>query len=257
MSSIHTVTTRLGSLTCRIVDEANPARGPEQPKLACVLCHGYGAPGTDLVGIAGELFAAHPGLRGRVRFFFPEAPLALDFMPFGGRAWWHIDVDRFQRAAMTGDIEPLLRETPEGLPAARKALLAAIEEICRTTKLPPGQIVIGGFSQGAMVSTDVALRMEEAPAGLAVLSGTLLCRDDWERLAARRRGMPVLQSHGTQDPILPYAAALELRGTLERAGLDVEFVSFRGGHGIDGDVLDRLAALLASRLEMERSGQHA
>lgn len=239
------LTTKAGPLTCRIVD-VDVDRAPE---LLCVLCHGYGAPGTDLVGLAGEVFSLRPELQGRVRFAFPEAPLALDFVPFGGRAWWHIEIDRFQRAAMTGDFEPLLREVPEGMPAARKALLATVDELARAARLPLGRVVLGGFSQGAMVSTDVTLRLEEAPAALAILSGTLLCRDEWEKLAPRRRGLKVLQSHGAQDPILPYAAALELKRVLEGAGLEVDLVSFRGGHGIDGAVVERLADLLAGALE--------
>jgi phospholipase/carboxylesterase len=241
------VAARAGSLTCRIV-EAEDQAGAPPVELLCVLCHGYGAPGTDLVGLAGEVLASRPRLRGRVRFAFPEAPLALEFLPFGGRAWWHIEIDRFQRAAMTGDIEPLLREVPEGLPAARKALRGAVEELARAAGLPLTRVVLGGFSQGAMVATDVALRLEEAPAALAVMSGTLICRDEWERLVPQRRGLKVLQSHGTGDPILPYAAALELRGLFERAELQVDFISFRGGHGIDGEVIERLAALLEGAL---------
>lgn len=242
------VTTKAGSLTCRIVDvedreDREHRKAP--PEALCVLCHGYGAPGTDLVGLAGEVLSLRPELRGRVRFVFPEAPLALDFMPFGGRAWWEIDVGRFQRAALTGDFEPLLRETPEGLSAARKALLGALDELFRASQVPMSRVVLGGFSQGAMVATDVTLRLDEAPAALALLSGTLLCRDEWTRLAARRRGLKVLQSHGTQDPILPYAAALELKKVLVEAGLSLDFVSFHGGHGIDGEVVEKLADLVA------------
>jgi phospholipase/carboxylesterase len=243
------ITARLGPLTCRIIDVDRTA----PPDLVCVLCHGYGAPGTDLVGVAGELLSLAPALSGRVRFVFPEAPISLDFMPFEGRAWWHIDVGRFQRALEGGELEALLHEVPDGLPQARKALLAALDELCRQSRVPMGKVVLGGFSQGAMLTTDVALRLEEAPAGLAILSGTLLCKDEWERLLPKRRGLPVLQSHGTADPILPYAAAEELRALLTAAGLDVTFVRFMGGHGIDLEVLEKLAALLASRLDGARA----
>ena len=47
---------------------------------AVLLCHGFGAPGDDLAALA-RVVDAGPG----VRWFFPEAPLALDW---GGRAWW-------------------------------------------------------------------------------------------------------------------------------------------------------------------------
>jgi phospholipase/carboxylesterase len=235
------ITAKAGPLTVRVVDVEEGAK----PKGLVVLCHGYGAPGTDLVGIAGELLAMQPHLSREVRFAFPEAPLALDDVPFGGRAWWHIDIGRFQRAAMTGSYADLLEETPDGMPAARRALHATVDELVRQSGVPMSRVLLGGFSQGAMVATDLTLRLEEAPGALAVLSGTLLSRNEWAKLAEKRRGLHVLQSHGTQDPILPYPAALELKGVLEAAGMSVDFTSFRGGHGIDGDVIDKLADLVA------------
>lgn len=238
-------TTRLGPLVARVVaaDDATP------DALTVWLCHGYGAPGNDLCGLAGEVVARQPALASRVRFVFPEAPLALDFMPFSGRAWWHIDVSRFERALATGELERLFDETPEGMPAARKALRAALDAWCTSTNTPSARVLLGGFSQGAMITTDLALRLEEAPAALAIFSGTLLCRPDWSRLASARQGLTVLQSHGTHDPLLPYPAALELRALLERAGLLVRFVSFPGGHGLDAEVVEAFAALVAEHTE--------
>lgn len=234
-------TTRLGPLVARVVADDNVA--PDA--LTVWLCHGYGAPGNDLCGIAGEVLAERPELSSRVRFVFPEAPLALELMPFGGRAWWNIDVGRFERALQTGELEQLFDETPEGMPAARKALRAALDAWCTSTNTPVSRVVLGGFSQGAMITTDLALRLEEAPAGLAIFSGTLLCRPDWSRLAPARKGLRVLQSHGTADPLLPYPAALELRALLDQAGLAVRFVSFPGGHGLDAEVIDAFGALVA------------
>lgn len=252
MSALSTWVTRAGPLTCRFVGA--PARTEESgPELVVLLCHGYGAPGTDLVGLAPELCAHAPRLVGRVTFVFPEAPLALEPSPFGGRAWWHIDVERFQRAAVAGTMDALMREVPEGLPAARKALRATLDEVCRSLGVPLSRVVLGGFSQGAMTATDLALRLEEAPAALAVLSGTLVCRDDWQRLLPQRRGLRVLQSHGTADPLLPYAVALELHALFASRGLDTELVSFPGGHGINEEVIARAARLLEQLLPAERA----
>jgi len=240
MTSLKSVAARIGPLTCRIVD-VDPS---STPTLVCVLCHGYGAPGTDLVGIAGEVLSVAAHLVESERFVFPEAPLSLDNVPFGGRAWWQIDVGRFSEAVVTGEYEALFREVPEGLPAARKALVGTLDEMTRQFGIPMSKVVLGGFSQGAMITTDIALRSEEAPAALAILSGTLIAQEDWKRLAPKRTALPVLQSHGMNDPILPYPAAIELRSLLENAGLNVNFVSFRGGHGIDHPVLVALAKLL-------------
>jgi phospholipase/carboxylesterase len=94
-----------------------------------------------------------------------------------------------------------------------------------------------------MLTTDLALRLEEAPAGLAILSGTLTDEPSWTRLAARRQGLRVVQSHGRQDPILPYANAEALRDVLKGAGCDVTFLPFAGGHTIPDDALSAISSL--------------
>jgi phospholipase/carboxylesterase len=232
----------LGGLNARIVDDDGRS-GP--PSAIVTLCHGYGAPADDLVSLAPELCERAPALMGSVRFIFPEAPLALDDVPFGGRAWWPIDMVALQRAMATGTMRQMADEAPEGLPSARHKLMSLIDVVTRDTGLPMSKLVIGGFSQGAMLSTDTTLRLEEAPGALAILSGTLLDQNTWRGLAPRRRGLRVVQSHGTNDPILPFAGAEALRALLQDAGCDVSFFSFRGGHGIAGDVVDALAAVIA------------
>jgi phospholipase/carboxylesterase len=231
------------SLRARVVDDAARV-GP--PKALVILCHGYGAPGDDLVSLAAELCERAPAITSAVRFIFPEAPLALDDVPFGGRAWWHIDMMALQMAMASGEFRRLADEVPEGLPSARQKLMGLIDAATRETGLPMAKIVLGGFSQGAMLATDTTLRLEEAPGALAVLSGTLLNQQEWRRLAPTRRGLKVVQSHGTGDPILPFTGAEALKAILDDAGCDVDFYSFRGGHGIDGEVIDALATTVAA-----------
>ena len=213
-----------------------------------MLCHGYGAPGDDLVSLAPEVLQHDPTLARRVRFVFPEAPLALDNVPFGGRAWWPIDMAQLQRRMVEGTVAAMMDEAPAGLPEARRLLLSTIEALQQQTKLPLSRFVIGGFSQGAMLTTDVVLRLDEAPAALVVLSGTLISKEQWRAQATRRTGLTVLQSHGTRDPILPYAGAKALEQLLVDAGLRVQFTTFSGGHGIDGAVLEALSGLVAAKL---------
>jgi phospholipase/carboxylesterase len=128
---------------------------------------------------------------------------------------------------------------------ARELFTSAIKEIREATGLPMSRVVLAGFSQGSMISTDVALRLPEPPAALCVLSGALLCETEWRALAAKRGSLRVLQSHGRHDQILPFATGEWLRDLFQEAGFDVEFVPFHGGHTISYDVLHRLAALIA------------
>ena len=108
--------------------------------------------------------------------------------------------------------------------------------------------MLGGFSQGAMLATDVALRLDEPPAGLVIFSGTLVNEAEWAARAPRRAGLGVLQSHGRQDPLLPFDNAVALRDLLAGAGLAVDFFAFDGGHALPPDALLRLGAFLAARL---------
>ncbi len=218
------------------------------PTAVMILCHGFGAPGDDLVGLAPELVREVPALRD-VRFYFPAAPLTLEGGWGDSRAWWLIDMGAIQRLQHDQAAQREFRKIePEGLPAARRAMLALVQQVAAETGLPMRKIMLGGFSQGAMLASDVALRLEEAPGALVVLSGTLLIEDVWRTRAKARAGLPVFQSHGRQDPILPYRAAEWLKELFLEAGMQHEFVPFDGGHTIGPDALLKLGDFLARQV---------
>lgn len=230
-------TLTLGGLTARVLGGTDGAGGGDGPVV--VLLHGFGAPGDDLVPLGAAL-----GLPRDVRFVFPAAPLSFS-MGFGeSRAWWMIDMERLQRAMMLGQARDLSGEDPEGLAPARERLVALLDDAERLLGAAPERTVLGGFSQGAMLSCDVALRTGRPLAGLVLLSGTLLAASAWQPRMAARAGLRVFMSHGRQDPLLPFSGSARLRDLLVEAGLGVEFVEFRGGHEIPGGVLARLQAFL-------------
>lgn len=246
------ISTKLGELNCQIV-EALPEGTP--PKSAVVLCHGFGAPANDLVDLAPALLQLQPELAATTRFVFPAAPLSLaEYGAPSGRAWWHLPQSLLMGG--TRNWERYLEEVPEGLPAARRALMSLVTQLSDTTKLPLNRIVLGGFSQGAMLATDVALRLEEAPAGLAILSGALIARPEWTQRAARRKGLPVFQTHGTEDSVLPYVVAEQLHALLQEAGLKVEFLPFRGPHTIAPEALVRLSQFLVAQSSEPRASSN-
>jgi phospholipase/carboxylesterase len=234
--------TTLAGLDVEVLQQATG-----KPTGAVVLCHGFGAPGDDLVALHDELVRRAPALA-QVRFFFPAAPLALD--GFGSsRAWWLIDVATISRLASDPQAMREFRQVePPGMPAARASVLRLVNEVVTTSDLPFNRLVLGGFSQGAMVTTDVALRTEEACAGLAILSGTLLLEETWRAKAKARSSLAVFQAHGRFDPVLTFSAAEALRDLLREAGLPLEFFPFDGPHTITGGELDHLAAFIEQRL---------
>lgn len=232
----------LGGLTCRII-----SRLPEgvPPKLVVVLCHGFGAPGHDLVPIGDELFDLCPSLADSVEFIFPTAPLSLEHFGFqGGRAWWHIDMNELIGAIEHGNLRILRDRRPEGIDEARDSLIGMLEEVRQKFSLPCSRFVLGGFSQGSMLAVETALHWSEPPGGLCLWSSTLVSEAQWRTNLARLKGLPVVQSHGHQDPILPFAAAVSLRDLLIEAGANVNFLEFDGPHTITLAGLEALAALL-------------
>lgn len=236
--------TTLAGLRCHVVQDGPEGAGPSR---LVVLCHGYGAPGDDLVALAAEALRLSAGGTGPTRFLFPHAPNPLEDFPHGdARAWWAINIERLV-AAQSGDVatlERLREDVPEGLPKARRALMALIDEALRQTRLPTSRLVLGGFSQGAMLTTDVTLRLDEAPAGLVVMSGTVICESEWRKRAPQRAGLRVLQSHGRLDPLLPFGEAERLRQIFITAGMKTEWVPFDGVHTITAEVVKKLAAFV-------------
>lgn len=224
-------TLQLGPLRAHVAGEPGGA--------TVVLLHGFGAPGHDLVPLASYL-----GLPSPVRAVFPEAPIALPAQMFGpGRAWWLIDFAAREAELAAGGLD-LSREHPDGLAPAREALSAALDALIAEHDVDPERLVLGGFSQGAMLALDLALHDERPLAGLVLLSSTLLCADIWRARLPARAGLPVFQSHGRADPLLPYAMAERLAREMTAAGLEVELVSFAGGHEIPLPVLQAAGAAI-------------
>jgi phospholipase/carboxylesterase len=224
-----------GGLHVRLTGGPDRQGGGDGPVV--VLMHGFGAPGNDLVPLARVLDVPR-----EVRFAFPEAPLDLGPEAMNGRAWWWIDMAKIQVAMMRGTTIDRTREVPEGITEARAKIVAMLEEI--KGALSPSHLVLGGFSQGAMLACDVALRTEIPLSGLALLSGTLISEPEWAPLAPKRKGLRTVVTHGQSDPILPFTFAERLRDFLKTAGLDVAWVPFRGGHEIPPSALDGLAKLI-------------
>jgi phospholipase/carboxylesterase len=121
--------------------------------------------------------------------------------------------------------------------------------------VPSQSLVLGGFSQGAMLATDLVLHSDIPVAGLALLSGTLIAKQEWLTRLPTRQSLPVFQSHGINDPILAFAMAQQLRDHIQTAGLPVSWVEFQGGHEIPIQVLHGLSTFLQTVLYPERSSQ--
>lgn len=201
-----------------------------------ILCHGYGANAFDLLPLAGQLKAP-----AGTHWFFPQAPITFPIGPdMEGRAWFPLVAQMLERLLAAGQKITYSEVVPDGLKEGR----ARLHSMVQATNIPVPRLTLGGFSQGSMLTTDYALRSGERPAGLIILSGTLICEHEWRPLASSLAGLEFFQTHGTEDPILPYANARRLEELLRAGGMTGEFLSFPGGHAIPPVVQKKMSAYL-------------
>lgn len=228
-----------GGLTVRLTGGTDREGGGDGPLV--VLMHGFGAPGTDLVGLWRVL-----DVPGEVRFAFPEAPNGIPGMP-GARAWWMLDLAK-REATLAKGPRSAADEVPAGMREATDSVVAMLEELRTELSVSSSQLVVGGFSQGSMVACDAVFTRSVQPAGLVVLSGTPLDFASWKAGMKFRRAMRVFQSHGEQDPLLSFAAAADLCDAMRESDLQVDWMPFRGGHEIPMPVLDGLSRFIRAML---------
>lgn len=181
-----------------------------------VLFHGFMSSVDDLSPFADAL--------GEARFVFPHAPIDLAPRGMRGRAYW-IDVDV---GAPEPRSAPMLH--PEGLDEARAWVDAFLKEL--RAEHPRSRMIVGGFSQGAMLTFDWALRTAERPHALVQLSGAPMCWDEWSLRLPALAGQSVFFSHGRSDPDLAFHAIEKMQAEVAAAGWDVTFCPFDGGHEV-------------------------
>ena len=208
--------------------------------LGVVLMHGYGADPSQFTQVVDILLSAAPALQStRVRWVFPAAPTQGG--PSGSE-WFPLDIPSWMMAFMGGQdlLAAKLRETPAGMREASERVIALLDELMATT---PGagamnKWLIGGFSQGAMMTCDVCSRLQQSPAGMLILSGMPMNINEWAAGLAKHKGkgVKVLQLHGTADMTCPFAASRWLRDLIGN-GLGTSMVQYHahtGSHDMGG-----------------------
>lgn len=233
----HVREERFGGLTVWLTGGADRRGGGDGPLV--VLMHGFGAPGTDLVGLWRVLSVPR-----EVRFAFPEAPHEIPGM-LGARAWWMLDLMNAERALASGP-KSYANEVPPGMKEATDSVVAMLGELGKALGVPQQRMVVGGFSQGSMAACDATFTRDVSPRGLIVLSGTPVNLSGWAAGMRKKPQPTVFQSHGEQDPLLSFAAAEQLRNTMVDHGLNVQWARFRGGHELPGPVIDALGSFISN-----------
>jgi phospholipase/carboxylesterase len=207
--------------------------GPS-PQVSVIWLHGLGADGSDFVPIVPVL-----GLRRPVRFVFPHAPRRAVTINAGMvmRAWYDVL-----------GLEGPRREDEAGIrESARQVDKLIAAEGARG--VPPGRVILAGFSQGGAMTLQVGLRHAPALGGLLVLSGYLpLAGTVAAEASPAGRGTPVFIGHGTEDPLIPLGRARTTRDAVAALGCAVEYHEYPIGHTVSDLGIRDVAAWLGRRL---------
>jgi len=203
-----------------------------EPEAALVLFHGRGADENDLYPLLDFLDPEQ-----RLVAATPRGPLSL---PPGGAHWYVVREIGFPD-----------RETFDASYRLAGEWLAAFAE---ETGVPPERTVLGGFSQGAVMTYALSLgRGRPRPAALIALSGFIPTVDGFE-LDLSPPLPPVAIGHGTYDPVISVEWSRRAKMELEAAGAELLYREYPLPHAVDPRYLSELSSWLAGVLDRSRMG---
>ena len=192
-----------------------------------LLLHGFGSNEKDLFGLADEFDP-------RFLVVSPRAPLTVRE---GSYAWFPVD---FTPQGPVHD-EKLAEKS-------RVQLVQFVDFCLDELGADARQVFVGGFSQGAIMASSLALTEPEKVAGAVLMSGRVLP----EVVALpvdtlRRRQVPYLVVHGTADQVLPIHHGRQSREALRSVGIEPEYHEFAMPHTISDASLALVKEWLRTR----------
>jgi phospholipase/carboxylesterase len=204
-----------------------------EPEGLLVLSHGRGADEYDLLPLADVLDPAR-----RLLVVTPRGPLSL---PPGGAHWY------------------VIREVgypdPQTFLDIYARLSGWLDDLQEETGIPPERTVLGGFSQGSVMSYALGLgKSRPRPAALVAFSGFLPTVEGFE-FDLEGDLPPVAIGHGTYDPVIDVEFGRRARQTLESAGASVTYRESPMPHAIDPRFATELAGWIPEALERAPSAR--
>ena len=191
-----------------------------------IMFHGYGANMQDLFGL-------HQMLSSDYNWYFPNGVHTIPYpgMSFG-RAWFSIDMQELEQAMASNSFRKFSDKSSEEFLSS----LAITNEFAQSIKTNSSKLILGGFSQGAMLTSHLAGLVQ--PDALLLFSATLFDKENLMKCLDQLNPIPFFQSHGKQDMVLEYAQAMDLFELLKLYKLNGEMITFQGGHEIPMKVIN-------------------
>lgn len=167
--------------------------------------------------------ALFEGFDHKLRVLVPRAPV-----PYGsGFKWFDYEPGMSQEAIGAG-----IKEAAERLVPFLKSLA-----LRPTTR---GKPILVGFSQGAMLSFQIAATEPDLAGAVIAISG-YLPETNWPSALPSKHMPETTILHGTVDQVVPIASMCKLNTAVNALGWKTKVVEFDGlGHSINQAMLDRL-----------------
>jgi phospholipase/carboxylesterase len=189
-----------------------------------VLLHGRGSHKGDLMGLQ--------------PYLLPEAMIVAPEAPFPGAPWGYGEGWAWYRFGGRN------RPEPESFDESQQQLHSLLAELPGKLPVKPGPLILGGFSQGGVMSMAYALRNPGTVPFVINFSGFLADHPSVQAAAERVRGTRIFWGHGTQDTMVAFDLAVEGRSLLRASGADLTARDYPIGHWIDGIELQDVVAWL-------------
>lgn len=212
-----------------------PGAGSGPPPLL-ILLHGVGSNEQDLFSLA-------PYLDRRLLILSARAPYPM--MP-GAYAWFEL--------VYTAAGSVFARD-PQQVERSRALLAEFIGQAVAGYGADAARVYLLGFSQGAMMSSMVALSRPDLVAGAALMSGRI--PPEVRPLVAppeRLAGRPFLVIHGTQDPVLPVQDGRASRDLLATLPVELTYQEYPMGHEVSPASLAEVARWLSAQIDRSGAG---
>ena len=178
-----------------------------KPKNAVILCHGYGGDGKDISILAGYWKTYLPD----TIFICPDAPEKCEASPSGFQ--WFDLIDQ--------DPEQILSKSL----VAENKLNKLIDEVKKGYNLLANQIIIGGFSQGSMISLQTGIKRKDKINSILGYSGKII---DLEHLSKNIVSRPnIFLMHGDIDQVVPVDGLLEAKNFFNKNNYEIETKIFK------------------------------
>lgn len=198
-----------------------------------VLFHGYGSNKEDLFGLGTELSTT-------MRIVSVDAPYSLDTMGMpGGRAWFPLMLKNdgtidYDRQAALNSVQLLESSLSE--------LVASDGDL--------GPLIVGGFSQGAMMAHALCQRGGVSLDGVLGLSARDMSSElNADPAIGALSGTKVFMSHGVFDQVIPVSSARSLRSFYEKTAVDLSYHEYNMAHEVNAACLSDARAWVTGVLE--------